>query len=166
MPQLLPSRCSPLACTVLFLFLTFQTCQSAPSLSCFLEFTLSWYIQVSIKHVLPLTWRVLTLLPCLFSGSLWSSVAWQVLHCVAKAIFYYDAVNRGLRHPQLLPYRPLRLAVLPEVHHPLPLPHVVLLGLLADTGGAWPSPGSTAGFCGGRQAADCSGGRRDTLVAP
>lgn len=101
-----------------------------------------------------------------FSGSLWSSVARQVLHCVAKAIFHYDAVHRGLGHPQLLPYGPLRLAVLPEVHHALPLPHVVLLGLLADTGSAWPSPGSAAGFCGGRQAADCSGGRRDTLVAP
>lgn len=90
------------------------------------------------------------------SGFLWSPVAGQVFHCVAEPILDNDAVHSRFRHPQLLPDSALRLAVLPQVHHPLPLPHIVLLGLLAS--GGRPSGGSPGGgFCGGRQAADCSG---------
>ena len=99
------------------------------------------------------------------SGFLWSPIARQVLYSVAEPVLDDDAVHRGLGHPQLLPDGPLWLAVLPEVHHSLPLHHIMLLGLLASSG--WPSggsprsspdgPSSGGGFCGGRQAADCSG---------
>lgn len=93
------------------------------------------------------------------SGFLWSPVARQVLHRVAEAVLDDDAVHRGLGHPQLQPDGSLRLAVLPEVHHPLPLYHIVLLGLLENPSGDRPPGGpSVGGFCGGRQAADCSGG--------
>ncbi len=36
---------------------------------------------------------------------------------------------RGFRHAKLLPNWPFRLAVLPQVHHPLALQHVMFLGL-------------------------------------
>lgn len=128
----------------LFLLLTFQQCQSSP-FPCFLGFLLACSP------------------PLLLSGLLWSSVARQVLHRVAESVLDDDAVHRRLWHPQLQPYGPLRFAVLPEVNHPLPLHHIVLLGLLAEPAGGRPpggstgsspgGPGSCSGFCGGRQAA-------------
>lgn len=103
-----------------FIFLTFLQCQSAPSVGPFwTSFFLSLHSHLLLFSLLfcyipGFSIQMSSFLPPSVSlplptpsGFLWSSVARQVLYCVAEPVLDDDAVHRGLGHPQLLPDGPL-----------------------------------------------------------